>query len=87
MERLREIYSEDRQKRVVFYRRLDDSFSFVEEIWFESEFGQGWAIGKWPDSICDSLETAVREARGRLPWFDTLIAQEVFFTQNSELPN
>ena len=33
METLLEIYSPDRRKRVVFYKRLDNAFGFVEETW------------------------------------------------------
>jgi hypothetical protein len=81
MERLCEIHSDDRKRRVIFYKRLADSFSFVEEIWFENEYGEGWAFGKWPDSICDSLETALREARAQLDWLDAVISKEGFLSR------
>jgi hypothetical protein len=70
METMHEIYSPDRRKRVVFYKRLEDSFGFVEESWSEDEYEQGWFPNPWPNSICASLETAMREATGRIDWLE-----------------
>jgi hypothetical protein len=68
MERLHEIYSADRQRRVVFYKHQGDSFTFEEECWSDDPYERCWILRRSPDSICDSLETAKAEAAGRIDW-------------------
>jgi hypothetical protein len=85
MDSLREIYNDDRKKRVVFYRRAVDSFSFTEETWSDEQFEQCWIPSRWPNSFCDSLETAIREARGRIAWLDSAMANDGLNMQNRDL--
>lgn len=68
MEVVQTIYSADLLKRVLIYRLDQDSFSFCEEIWSDEPLEQCWIIGRWPRSVCDSPDTAVKEAKGRLEW-------------------
>ncbi len=87
MERLREINNDDRRKRVVFYSRAVDSVSFVEEAWSDEQFEQCWIPSRWPDSPCDSLATAIREARGRIAWLDSAMKEDRLNVQNRDLHN
>ena len=77
MERLREIYNTERTKRVAFYRRSPESFSFIEERWSDDEYERCWILGRWPDSICDSLETAIREATERIEWLGSVATEKL----------
>jgi hypothetical protein len=60
----------DGQRRVEIVRRHDGFFSFEEDQW-TSEFGNSYwvpATHHGVVSICDSAETAEREARARIDW-------------------
>jgi hypothetical protein len=70
MQELRTIYSREGRQRVIFYRHADETVGFVEEVWSDEPFENCWLPRQWPDSHCDSLETALREAAGRIEWFD-----------------
>ncbi len=70
------IYNAERTRRVVFEQNSDGSIGFQEEIWTDEPYGPVWYVGRWPDSHCDTLETAMREARGRLTWLSELNPDE-----------
>jgi hypothetical protein len=63
------IYDDSRKRRVFIFQRDDGSFGFCEERWEDNSYGAGW-IPAGPHSECrvDSLETAIRELKGRVEW-------------------
>ncbi|HEY9384917.1 MAG TPA: hypothetical protein VIP80_15515 [Gemmatimonadales bacterium] len=61
------LFNRDRLKKVVLVRRQDGAFSFAE--WhFLAEEGAWAPVGHRPTTICDSLDRAEAEARGRIEW-------------------
>ncbi len=69
MQEIETIYASDGLKRVIFYVNKDGSFGFMEEQFVEDHpIKPCWALARWPDSRCDSLETAHLEASTRLGW-------------------
>ena len=62
------IVSKDGQKRVVFCLNADSTYGFRHERWSEEPLEHCWVPSAWPDSRCDSLEEAKREAAGRVGW-------------------
>ncbi len=66
---IREIYSQDRKRRVCIVQRENGSFGFEEEYFSDDPFEMSWCrYGQYPLAICDSEETALREAMGRVKW-------------------
>jgi hypothetical protein len=67
---LRTLHDAPHKQRVVIYRREDGSFGFQNERFAVEE--QCWIPrGAFSAAHCDTLESAEREARGRVPWLRT----------------
>jgi hypothetical protein len=64
------IYSKDGKKRVHIVRRANGFYGFDEEYFSEDLYEMCWIplTSRRPFSICDSAETALREAKGRIVW-------------------
>ena len=60
------------RRRVTIFRRTDGTFGFFAEEYVEDPCGEGWlpAIDRIDESeaVCDSEQTAEREARSRVKW-------------------
>lgn len=71
----RVFYDAGRQRRVTIFRRDDSSFSFLEEYFSNEPLERCWLPSTAQRSIpfCDSFETAIREAAGRIEWFDAVV--------------
>lgn len=66
-ETVKTITHPDGTRRVELFRRADGTYGFEESVWAEDE--QCWIpVGGYVMSITDSLESAEREARGRVRW-------------------
>jgi hypothetical protein len=60
-------------KRRVLIERLDNgSFTFTEEKYWDDPLEHSWLPAGRSNSLCDSAETAEREARGRITWLSEL---------------
>jgi len=71
------IYSKDRKRRVNIIRRPDESYSHIEEYYFNNELAhiEGWAsLGSNPTQY-DSVETARREVPFNVPWLASQLAE------------
>jgi hypothetical protein len=67
------IYSRDGQRRVVVHRRDADSFSFYEKRYSDHPLEQCWIpFGRRSHPICDTADTALREAIDRVNWLREL---------------
>jgi hypothetical protein len=67
---VRIIYDETKKRRVRLFQDADGSYGFVEEFFSDDPLEFSWlpqTAGR-SRSICDSLETALREAKGRIDW-------------------
>jgi hypothetical protein len=62
------LYSPDRKRRVHIVRRGNGTFSHEEEYFSTDEFEMCWIPLSGHLSVFDSVDTALREARGRLNW-------------------
>jgi hypothetical protein len=73
MERV--IYDSSKKRRVTIFRRDDGSFSFLEERFSDDPREQCWLPQTHRRSIpiCDSFETATREAAGRIVWLGAIL--------------
>jgi hypothetical protein len=57
----------DRTRRVDIFQRRDATFGFEESRWDAED--QAWIpFGRRSDSFTDTLERALLEAQGRVPW-------------------
>ena len=57
------------KRRVLIVRRDNGAYGFEEEHWSDEPLELCWIRhGQYPFSICDSEETALREAHGRIAW-------------------
>lgn len=66
---IRKIYDDTRKHRVIIFRRDDGTFGFMDEMYSEEPDEMGWMPrGRYSECICDSLEAAEKEARGRVDW-------------------
>ena len=70
---LERIYSSDRQRRIVIFRRDDGLFAYREEYHWVNDYDkdkpfEGWAKLPPGRSFFDSLEVARREVAARVPW-------------------
>lgn len=67
----RVIYHREGELRVVFFRNADETYGFREERLWCDEFGAPfWAPARAPDTHCDTLDTAIREAATRITWWN-----------------
>jgi len=64
---LKTLFSKDGLRKVDFFRRSDGTFAF-EEWHFLGEENTWAPFGKRSLPLCDSLERAEAEARGRVDW-------------------
>ncbi len=64
---IKTLFSNDRLKKVELFRRQDGTFGF-EEWHFHPEEGLWAPFGQRSLAICDSLDKAEIEARGRVEW-------------------
>ena len=66
----RTIYDATRKRRVRIFQESIGFYSFVEEAYSESDLENSWLPIKSRRSkpICDSIDTALREARQRVSW-------------------
>jgi len=57
----------DGTRKVEVFQRADGTFGFEELKFWQEE--QAWLpVGKYSIAIIDSLERAITEAKGRVPW-------------------
>jgi hypothetical protein len=70
MRLVKTITSGDGTRRLDFHQRDDDHFSFMEFKAISDVRSPGGWTPAWPSPlpICDTLETAEREAALRIPW-------------------
>jgi hypothetical protein len=57
----------DQTRKVEVFQRADDTFGF-EELVFGQEENVWFPAGKYSIAIIDSLEGAIKEAKGRVAW-------------------
>ena len=70
---LKTIGHPDGKRRVLIVRRDNGMFGFEEEAFSEEPFENCWLpCGEDTFALCESEETAEREARGRIPWLAAL---------------
>jgi hypothetical protein len=67
MKTLETIYDASRKRRVIIFQRDDGSFGFDEERFSDEPLEMAW-LPYDRDCRCDSVERALSEARGRVPW-------------------
>jgi hypothetical protein len=60
----------DGRRRVVILRRADGCFGFREDRRFTTPSGSKWGPLIRYSTICDSAETAEREARAAVDWLN-----------------
>lgn len=64
------IYKLDQKKRVIFFQK-NSNFSFEEEYFSADPLEMVWiSTGRQFLTICDSIDIAIREAKGRIPWLE-----------------
>ena len=67
---IKTLLSDNGLMKVELFRRQDGTFGFQE--WHFHSQENAWALfGRRPTSICDSLEKAEAEARGRVEWLSS----------------
>jgi 8-oxo-dGTP pyrophosphatase MutT (NUDIX family) len=65
--RIEALYNEARDRRVTIFRRDDGTYGLLWEEYSDDPREQCWVIvGRRTESFIDTLETARREATGRL---------------------
>ena len=70
---IKTIVHPDGKRRVVFTCRSGKQFKFGEDYFSEEPLEQCWIPkGSRGETICDSLETAMREAKGRIKWLSEM---------------
>ena len=71
----RVIYDQKNNRRVLILRAANGSYSFVEECFSAEPEEQCWIPVTKGRSIpvCDSIETALREAKGRITWLSDAV--------------
>lgn len=74
---LKTLISPAGKRRVLILRRVNGSFGYEEEFWSDEPLEQCWC--SYPSSpyvICDSAETAEREAIANTGWLKATIAHD-----------
>ncbi|MEX0611074.1 MAG: hypothetical protein WD738_16210 [Pirellulales bacterium] len=64
------IYDETKKWRVRIFQAPNGSYGFVEEVFSDDPFELCWlpiTAGR-SHPVCDTVETALREAHGRIDW-------------------
>jgi hypothetical protein len=69
------IYNPTATRRVQIYRHDDRSFRFIEEKFSDEALERCWIVlsSRRSQPICDTFETALREAQGRVAWLAELL--------------
>lgn len=68
---IKTIYSIDKKKRVNFIQKSNGLFTFEEECFSEDPVEMCWiSTERQFLSICDSLDSAILEAKGRISWLE-----------------
>ena len=57
----------DRARKVEVFQRADGTFGF-EELKFGEEEGAWFPTGRYSVAVIGSLDDAITEVRGRVPW-------------------
>ncbi len=70
MKFLKTIFSLDNRKRVNFIQNKNGHFYFEEEHFSDEPLEMCWLPITRQLSICDSIDTAIREAKGNIHWLD-----------------
>ena len=65
---MHEIYDAERVRRVLIFQRDDGKWSFAEAHFSAHPLEMRWVSQAHGVSICDTRETALREARSRVDW-------------------
>jgi hypothetical protein len=65
------LYDDEGKRRVIIYQRAKGTFGFEKEYFSDDEFEHCWMPCGGGFSFCDTFETALREARGRVNWLIT----------------
>ncbi len=69
MREVKSIYSSDRLRKVIIFERDEGAFGFQSWYFSKDPLEMTWIPdGPVTEPICDSAETAEREARGRVWW-------------------
>ena len=61
------LVNSDGTRKVEVFQRVDNTFGF-EELKFGQEEQAWFPVGKYSTAIIDSLESAIKEAKGRVAW-------------------
>ena len=61
------LFNSDVNRVVVIFQRPDDTYGF-DESGFRDEEQCWFPCGQYSESFIDSLETALKEVRGRVAW-------------------
>ncbi len=65
------IYSIDKKNKIDFIQKSNGTFYFEEEHFSEDPLEMYWiTVYAQFQTICDSLDTAIREAKGRISWLE-----------------
>jgi len=74
----RTIYDRAGKRRVHIYRHDDGSFRFLEEKFSDDELERCWLMltSRRSEPVCDTFETALREAQGRIKWLADVLKTE-----------
>lgn len=76
-EALRVFLHPDGKRRVLIVERGPGLYGFEVEHFSDDPFEMCWIpFGRYSYSLCDSIETAEREAFGRVEWLHELTARE-----------
>lgn len=67
---LKTIYSIDHTKRVNFIQKDNGHFYFEEEHFSDEPLEMCWLPVTRQLSICDSIDTAMNEAKGNISWLE-----------------
>jgi hypothetical protein len=64
------IYDDSKKRRVRIFREVGGSYSFIEEVFSDEPSENCWLplTSRRSKPICDSFETALGEAKGRVVW-------------------
>lgn len=66
------IYSPRRNSKIEIFRRENGTYGFAE-LRFAGEEKCWIPFGRYSEAVVDSVETAIREARGRVSWLDAAL--------------
>jgi len=74
---IRTIHHDDGTRRVHFFARDDATFGFCEEQFITEPFVSGWVpVLQHNETYCTTEDILMREARGRVGWLASHLAQQ-----------